>query len=345
MRFVPDGGVSGTSTAHALHRRLPGLVLPGDRVDDPGMEDELAPIRGEIRSPGIRRVSHGLFLPLSAGLDAREEWRRELSRVAPGAPRGRCLHPHHRRGSLRLVAAPAARVRPRVRRHPPRRQPSSPGRAVLLSARPAVARSRSGTGCRWTRRDEVLLRAARDLGLLDLVVMVDAALHRRDVTPDSLADICRSSRPGVRRLRVAVGLADGRSESAWETALRLFHRFAGIEVSPRRSWSTRTATSWRGSTCSSTVGSSPTSTTARCTTERPRRTEGPAPAATDRGHRGTSVAATPPPISSSTRRSPCTSSTARWAAVTAPVGFGAGRDGWRSPASPSPDAADCRTGG
>ena len=39
--------------------------------------------------------------------------------------------------------------------------------------------------------------------------------------------------PGVRRLRIAVGLADGRSESAWETALRVFHRFAGVAVEPQ----------------------------------------------------------------------------------------------------------------
>jgi hypothetical protein len=209
-----------------------GLVLPGDRVDDPGMDDELAPVRGEIRSPGFRRVSHGLFLPLSSGLDSREEWRRELSAW-------RLVLPADAAFTHITAAALYDWWLPQLPEFVPvfaatRLDANRPRRAGLSCSRldqPSQVQVRYGLPV--DSPHEVLLRAARDLGLLDLVVLVDAALHRRDVTPDSLADFCRSSRPGVRRLRVAVGLADGRSESAWETALRLFHRFAGIEVTPQ----------------------------------------------------------------------------------------------------------------
>jgi hypothetical protein len=81
--------------------------------------------------------------------------------------------------------------------------------------------------------EEVLLRSARDLSLLDLVVMVESALRTGDVTKESLAAFCSTSRPGVRRLRVAADLADGRAESAWEVLLRLFHEFAGVPVDPQ----------------------------------------------------------------------------------------------------------------
>jgi hypothetical protein len=58
-------------------------------------------------------------------------------------------------------------------------------------------------------------------------------LHFGDVTREALEEFCKTSRPGVRRLRRALSFADGRSESAWETILRVFHVLAGIPVEPQ----------------------------------------------------------------------------------------------------------------
>lgn len=196
------------------------------------MDDEHAPIRGEVRSPGVRRVSHGLFLPLAAGLDGRAEWHRELSAwllvLPPDAVfthiTGAALYGWWLPRLPELVPVFAAT----------RLDDNRPRRAGVSCSRldqPSQGQVRHGLPV--DAPEEVLLRAARDLGLLDLVVLVDAALHLEDVSLASLADICRTPRPGVRRLRIAVGLADGRSESAWETMLRVFHVLAGIPVQPQ----------------------------------------------------------------------------------------------------------------
>ena len=81
---------------------------------------------------------------------------------------------------------------------------------------------------------EVLLTLARHLGLLDLVVIVDSALHLGHITPTMLAAAVRARRHGVRRLREAALLADGRSESPYETLLRILHLVCDILVEPQR---------------------------------------------------------------------------------------------------------------
>jgi hypothetical protein len=79
----------------------------------------------------------------------------------------------------------------------------------------------------------VLLRAARDLAILDLVPMIDAALRFGDVSRAELDELAHSGKAGSRRLREALALADRRSESAWETLLRIFHEVAGVLVEPQ----------------------------------------------------------------------------------------------------------------
>ncbi|MGH3413264.1 MAG: hypothetical protein ACRDPH_09325 [Marmoricola sp.] len=95
------------------------------------------------------------------------------------------------------------------------------------------ARPRRRLGLPVDAPEEVLLRAARDLAVLDLVPMVDSAL-RHDVELEELESICRSRRPGVRRLREAVALADSRPESGWESRLRVFHVLIGLDVEPQK---------------------------------------------------------------------------------------------------------------
>jgi hypothetical protein len=80
---------------------------------------------------------------------------------------------------------------------------------------------------------DVLLAMARHLGLLDVIVTLDAALHLGDVTRDDLAQACAARRHGVRRLRQAVPLADGRAESPFESLLRLLHLVCDIGVAPQ----------------------------------------------------------------------------------------------------------------
>lgn len=77
------------------------------------------------------------------------------------------------------------------------------------------------------------MACARDLRLLDLVVLIDAALHRGSCTVEEVRSAAASPRRGVPLLRHALALADGRSESAWETLLRILHVSCGIAVEPQ----------------------------------------------------------------------------------------------------------------
>lgn len=76
---------------------------------------------------------------------------------------------------------------------------------------------------------EILRSAARWLGVLDLVVLVDGALAAgvpREVLDG--AGSCR--RRGVGRLRTALELSDAGAESPWETLLRVLHVVCDVPV-------------------------------------------------------------------------------------------------------------------
>ena len=77
----------------------------------------------------------------------------------------------------------------------------------------------------WT-----IVELAEHLSLIDLVIAIDSALHRRHVTTQQLSDALVPGRRGVRALRRALTLCDGASESPWETVLRLVHQLSGVEV-------------------------------------------------------------------------------------------------------------------
>lgn len=81
-----------------------------------------------------------------------------------------------------------------------------------------------------TRPAETLVACARDLGVLDLVVLADSALHLGDATLDELWAAAREHRRGAPRLREALQLADGRAESAWEVLLRVLHVVCEVPV-------------------------------------------------------------------------------------------------------------------
>ncbi len=74
---------------------------------------------------------------------------------------------------------------------------------------------------------ETMLELAQDLSLIDLVPLVDCALAAGCPAAEVLAAARPRSR-GARVLRRAVTLADPRSESWWESVLRLLHVVTGL---------------------------------------------------------------------------------------------------------------------
>ena len=80
---------------------------------------------------------------------------------------------------------------------------------------------------------ETILACAVHLRLLDLVVLCDAALHLRLCTREELEAVAALQRRGAPMLRRALRYADARSESAWETLLRILHVLCRIPVEPQ----------------------------------------------------------------------------------------------------------------
>jgi hypothetical protein len=78
-----------------------------------------------------------------------------------------------------------------------------------------------------------VLSCARDLQLVDVVLVGDAALHSGDVTREQLVAVSRSRRRGAPLLRRAIPLMDGRAESIFEGFLRLLHVTSGVAVGPQ----------------------------------------------------------------------------------------------------------------
>jgi hypothetical protein len=83
-----------------------------------------------------------------------------------------------------------------------------------------------------TTAAETLLAAARDLGVLDLVVMADSALRLKHCSLTDLLIAARQRRRGAPLLRSVIPLLDPRSESPWESIMRVLHRAAEIPVTP-----------------------------------------------------------------------------------------------------------------
>jgi very-short-patch-repair endonuclease len=88
-------------------------------------------------------------------------------------------------------------------------------------------------GLRLTTPAETLLAAARDLGVLDMAILGDSALRLRHCTLADLQLIAGQRRRGVRMLRTVIPLLDKRSESPWESVMRVLHQAADIEVEPQ----------------------------------------------------------------------------------------------------------------
>lgn len=89
-------------------------------------------------------------------------------------------------------------------------------------------------GVRIASPEWTIIELSEHLALLDLVATIDCALHWGHTSVDAIRASMRKGRRGVRVLRRALDLCDGRSESRWETFLRLVHTLSGVRVEPQK---------------------------------------------------------------------------------------------------------------
>ena len=114
------------------------------------------------------------------------------------------------------------------------RQGNRPQRAGLRVARHEVlAEPVMVDGIRLDPPAEALLACARHLSLLDVVVLVDSALRSEAVTTDHLGSTAGAVRRGAPLLRRALSMADARSDSPFETLLRILHEACEVPVQPQ----------------------------------------------------------------------------------------------------------------
>ena len=111
-------------------------------------------------------------------------------------------------------------------------RPIRPG--LVVTRHPEPPAFEVWNGLRLASAAETLLACGRVVGLLDLVMLIDAALHAGDCTVDELRALAAQRRRGARLLRRALDLADGRAESGFEVLLRVLHDSCGIDVEPQR---------------------------------------------------------------------------------------------------------------
>lgn len=182
-----------------------------------------------VQGPYFQRVTHGIRSPRRLDLDLPTRCR-GIQRILPPD----AMFSHYTAAQLRGWWLPRL----------PEWLPtfaSLPGGGTHLHRRDVYfARTDEATmglelrkGLRLAPTPSGLAQLAQDLSLLDLVAVVDAALHLGDCTKAEVEASIRPGQWGGSRLRRALAYADGRSESWWETVLRLVHEWSGIEVEPQ----------------------------------------------------------------------------------------------------------------
>ena len=149
---------------------------------EPSPEPEA--IRGEVRLAGHRRVSHGLFLPHVADLSREREFLRELKAWQLVLPDDSGFT-HVTGAELLGWRLPHLPDRP----HLPvftaiTGDGSRPRRAGLICSRLVrPANTAVINGVRVEQPEEIVLRTARDLGLLDLTILIDSGRHLGHLDP------------------------------------------------------------------------------------------------------------------------------------------------------------------
>lgn len=192
------------------------------------MSDVPIPIRGRSPGSGWRRLTHGIHVPAAlsttgdlVGWQLLLPARACFTHLTGAAIRGWWLPPIP--AELPVFAS--------LGQSDPR-----PIRAGIRSIRLArTAPFDVIDGVRVATPIEILLGCAQDLGLVDMVVLLDGAVFTDDIDLEEFAAALRpmSRRRGLVRLREALALADPRSESPWETLLRLLLVLCGIQVQPQ----------------------------------------------------------------------------------------------------------------
>jgi very-short-patch-repair endonuclease len=179
-------------------------------------------VRGHRRGAGWTTVGHGLHV---RGVPSFAAELRAWQLVLPPE----AVFTHLTAARLRGWWLPAGPRRVEVAVGERDRHPQRQGLAVVrLRDRPEVELL---GGLPVATAAETVLAAARDLDVLDLVPLADSALHLGHCTVAEPA--ARQRRRGAPRLRQVLPLLDGRSESAWESVLRLLHHAAQVEVQPQ----------------------------------------------------------------------------------------------------------------
>ena len=190
--------------------------------------------RGRLGGPGWSRVSHGIYARKSSGLDhpspsnsPRREW---LPRLLPAD----AAIAHLTAASHYAIPVPVLPPwLPILAVVPPGQLPAGASRLLRLPQPWCAAASGRRRGSARRCPGSLPGQPAEDLSLIDLVIALDNGLQRRLCSVASLEDSIRSRQRGLPRLRQALALCDGRSESPWETILRLLHVTCGIVVEPQ----------------------------------------------------------------------------------------------------------------
>jgi very-short-patch-repair endonuclease len=110
-------------------------------------------------------------------------------------------------------------------------RPKRPELLVMRHTRPIATLRRDGL--LLATPEETILACARDLSLLDLVVLGDSALQLGLTSTADLFASASRRRWGAAAMTRAVGWMDRRAESPWESLLRVFHRVCGVRVEPQ----------------------------------------------------------------------------------------------------------------
>jgi hypothetical protein len=214
----------------AVHRCAGGRTILVRCPDASGVtvhETPRSPVRGWLRSREWDRITRGVYAAALNRTQFEElaAWRLVLPRTAAFS--------HLTAARLRSWWLPATIPHPvfaAMLDADPR--PRRPGLMVCRHTQPFAMNLVNGL--RITTAAETILAAARDLGILDLVVLGDSALRLRQCTLTDLEITARQRRRGAPLLRRTIPLLDAPSESPWESIMRVLHQAAEIPVTPQQ---------------------------------------------------------------------------------------------------------------
>lgn len=200
------------------------------------MRPERDIVVGQVRRRGWRRVGFGLYRRCGAGSHADpvgpgdvEADLRAWQQVLPDAG---CITHLTAAALYGMWLPPLPATLPIfVSMAKSQTRPKRPELLVMRHTRPIANLRRDGL--LLATPEETILACARDLSLLDLVVLGDSALHLGLTSTAELLAAASRRRWGAAAMTRAVGWMDRRAESPWESLLRVFHRVCGVPVEPQ----------------------------------------------------------------------------------------------------------------